>query len=47
MPHPFPVLGKGAGFDFAFFLRASRPVNHSTSPYDHSTVNFYHSLLFT
>jgi hypothetical protein len=20
VPHPFPVLGKGAGFDFAFFL---------------------------
>jgi len=20
VPHPFPVLGKGAGFDFAFFF---------------------------
>jgi len=25
VPHPFPVLGKGAGFDFTYFLLVSRP----------------------
>ncbi len=37
MPHPFPVLGKGAGFDFTYFLLVSRP----PEPFNpHLTVQF-------
>jgi len=44
VPHPFPVLGKGAGFEFAFFCSPHQPVN---PPHSRSTLNFDLSLLFT
>jgi hypothetical protein len=43
VPHPFPVLGKGAGFDFAFFLLVSgsgEPFNLSPRPFNPQFLPF-------